>query len=399
MKNSLVRLLAAGLLVAVGIAGCGSSSTPSTKAVDAAATQKPAAAPATVSAAGASAFKRLTGLDAATGPLTEAELQTRVAKLSAKPTQILQTTPVSKKATPGKRIVYLACGVPICSEVANSYEAAAKKIGWKMTRVPLGVSPLAYDQAFTRAAALKPDLVVASGLNRGIIAKGLLALKKAGVPSIQWAAGITPEPGEAVYTMTDIDNHEAQGVIASEYLALDAKQKANVVIYNVPAFSITTAIGKTVKGYLPTICPDCKTEYKEVAVTDIGKVGQQATAYVQQHPETTHVFCTNGAFCTGVGQALKAAGQAKVKVVTAELATTNLQNIQNGTEEAGIALPLTALGWQLVDQSQRIFNGDDLAETHLVPAQMVTSVEDPSDSTIGAPADFEAQYLKLWQQP
>jgi ABC-type sugar transport system substrate-binding protein len=388
------RRLCAVLTVAaasVGLIACGSNDSG-----DSGSSSAKAEATVKVSPETAAAFKQLTGLDVATKPLTEAELTSRVAKYTAKPTTLLQTKPVSKKAEPGKQIVYLVCGVPICSEVAKNYEAAANTLGWTTKKVDLGVSPQQFNQAFTRAAELKPDLVVGSGLNRDLISKGLATLAAANIPTIQWAAGITPKTGEKVYTMTDVPQHNAAGIQAAEYLAKDGGMKTHAVIYNVPQYAITTAVGKTVESYLPAVCPGCTADYKEIAVTDIGKLGQKVTAYVQQHPETTHVLCTNGDFCLGVAQALKAAGQSKVKVVTDETATTNLQNIKNGTEHAGIALPLAALGWQLVDQSQRIFNGDDLSQTTLVPSQMITEVTDPSDPTVGAPADFEAQYKKLW---
>jgi ribose transport system substrate-binding protein len=398
MKRRLVGVVAA-VAISGGLVACGSdnsgSSAGAADKTTAASTSTESSGP-LVPAASAAVFKKITGNDALTGPATMAQLKPRVAKYTAAPTALLEKTPVSKKAQPGKKIVYLVCGVPICSEVANAYQKAAQSLGWSLQKVDLGVSPQEFNQAFTRAVQIKPDLVIGSGLNRELISKGLAELAKNNIPTIQWAAGITPKSGEKLYTMIDLDQHDAYGMVASEFLAADDNLKSHTVVYNVPQYATTTQIGKMVEGYLPKICPNCSVDYQEMAVSDIGKLGQKVTAYVQKHPDTTHVLCTNGDFCLGVAQALRAAGQQKVKVATTLTATTNLQNIANETEEAGISLPLTALGWQLVDQSQRIFNGDDLSDTTLMPIQMVTSVGNPGDPTIGAVPDFEKQYQALW---
>jgi ABC-type sugar transport system substrate-binding protein len=344
----------------------------------------------------ADAFSAITGLDPLTKPATMADLEPRIAKYVATPTEILQTEPVSKKAEPGKNIALLVCGVPVCTEFNDAMNEAGDELGWQITKIDLGVSPEEFTKAYNRAIEIKPDMVVGSGLPRELFDKQLNTLADMDIPVIEWSSGIKPVPDE-LWVATDDPLYQAAGVQAAEFLAADGDLKSQVAIFNVPQYTMSSLFAKTLQEYLPKICADCKVGYEEAAATDIGKLGQKVTGYVQQNPDTNYVVCTFGDLCQGVGQALRSAGRDDVKVFTRDSGSTNFQNMANGLEYATSPLPIGQTGWQIVDLAQRIFNGDDVADTRLSPIQVVTKVDDPESPLIGAVPDYKEQYRALWK--
>lgn len=385
--RAIVALL--GLVAALALAACGSDGSSSS-------TTKAASSGPFVSAQAAAAFKQVTGLDAFDKPATKAELETRIAKYEAVPTKLLEDQPVSKKAQPGKTIALLVCGVPVCAEFNEAAKEAADVLGWKTVRIDLGTSPEDFANAYNRAIELKPDLVVGSGLARELFDKQLKTLASMKIPVIEWSSGIKPVAGQLWATMDD-PLYEAAGIQAAEFIAADGDMKSNVAVFNVPQYTMSTLVAKTLASYLPKVCSGCTADYQVAAATDIGKLGPTVTGYVQQHPNTKYVFCSFGDLCQGVGQALKTAGRSDVKVFTRDPGTTNLQNMASGSEWATSPLPIGQTGWQIIDLAQRIFNGDDTSKTRLAPLQIVSKVTDPKSPLVGAVPDYKEQYKALWK--
>lgn len=344
----------------------------------------------------ARAFNAITGLDALDRPATADVLRERVAGYAEEPTRILVDEPVSRRAEAGKNIALLVCGVPVCAEFNEAANEAAEEIGWRTTRIDLGVSPEEFTQAYNRAIEIRPDMVVGSGLPRELFDAQLRRLAEMRIPVIQWSSGIEPVEGE-LYVAVDNPLYEATGLQAAEFIAADGELDADVAVFNVPQYTMSTLFADTFREYLPKICPECNVGYEEAAARDIGSLGQKVTGYVQKNPDTRYVVCSFGDLCQGVGQALRAAGRDDVKVFTRDPGSTNFQNMANGTEWGASPLPIGQTGWQIIDLAQRIFNGDDLSRTRLQPQQVVTDLTDPSSRLIGAVPDYQDQYRALWE--
>jgi ABC-type sugar transport system substrate-binding protein len=324
------------------------------------------------------------------------ELKTRVAKYEASPTNILVTQPVSTKATRGKTIALLICGVPVCAEFNDAATQAANLLGWKVIRIPLGTSPQEFTNAYNLAIQDKPDMVVGSGLPRSLFSSQLDTLQQMNIPVIEWSSGITPVPGH-LWVNADTPLYQASGVMLAEVLAENGNLKSHVVTFSDVQYPMTEFMVHALQQYGPQICPTCTFDLQEEPASAIGSLGPIVTAYLQQHPNTNYVFCGFGDLCQGVGEAIKAAGFHNVKIVTRDSSTTNFQNIKTGLEWASLPLPIYQTGYQIIDLAQRIFNNQTTANTELSPMQIVTHITDPASQTIGAVPDFKAQYQALWK--
>jgi ribose transport system substrate-binding protein len=331
---------------------------------------------------------------------TVEELQSRVDEYLTPNTELYVTEPVSAVAEPGKEIVALVCGIPVCSEFTDGMEEAADVLGWNITRVDLGVSPEEFAAAYDRAIELEPDMVIGSGLSRELFDEQLKTLGEMGIPVIQWSAGA--ETGDGItWVMTDAGLYEDSGYMYAEFVGADSGGDGKAVLYTVPQYINSTIMLQAMQEYLPTVCPDCSAEYVEVGVGDIGaNMVSRATAYLQNNPDTDYIFCSFADLCSGVGQALQDAGFNDVKILTRDGGATTHQNIVDGLEYAALPLPTYQTGWQIIDAAQRIFNDDDLTATRYAPMQIVTAeqIEDPSDPDVGAVDGFRDIYLNLWQQ-
>lgn len=389
--------LLAGAIAAFGLVGCGSDDDESTTTA-ASGGDTPAATSSGpfVSEEIAAAFEEITGQKPLDKAATAEELGSRIEGYKAVPEDILIKEPVSKKAESGKHVALLVCGVPVCAEFNNAAKEAADLLGWKTTRVDLGTSPEDFANAYNRAIQLKPDLVVGSGLSRELFDKQLNELAEMDVPVIQWSSGITPVD-DKLWVAVDDPFYQAAGVLAAEVVAADGDLKSNVAVFNVPQYTMSTLFAKTFESYLDKACADCTVSYQEAAASDIGKLAQKVTAHVQRNPDTTHVVCSFGDLCQGVGQALKTAGRSEIKIYTQDPGATNFQNIASGTEWGATPLAIGQTGWQIIDLAQRIFNGDDVAGTRLAPMQAVTEIQDPKSPLIGAVPDYKEQYKALWK--
>ncbi len=391
---------AACALVAATLAACGSSddTTKTSDATTQAATTEAAAttSPVFQSEAEQGRFQEQTGFTLLSGPATEAELQTRVDGYREVPTELLVTDEVSKPIDAGKDVAVLVCGVPVCSEIAAGMEEAAKELGWKITRVDLGVSPEDFANAYNRAVELQPDIVIGSGIAREYIDKQLTKLGELGIPTIQYA--VSMEPGNGVtWTMQDDPQYLRDGLMMAEEIALDSKLAGEAVVFNVEQYTVLTPLAHAIQKYLPQLCGDCKVDYQTAAGTDVGKLGPKVTGYLQANPGTKTVVCTFGDLCAGVGQAIKASGIKDVRIYTHAGPVTNLNAVKAGLETSAMPLANNQTGWQVIDAAARVFAGDDLAPTRLSPVQTIVqaNVGTPSPETGSVPG-YREKYRALW---
>ena len=106
---------AASVIACLALAACGSSSSSSSST-------------SASSSTGTTASASATGL---------AEAQAIVAKYEQTPTSITITQPIGKPVPKGKKIDFIDCGIPTCTAVGQSLQAAGAKLGWTVKIVRL----------------------------------------------------------------------------------------------------------------------------------------------------------------------------------------------------------------------------------------------------------------------
>ncbi|MEA2252973.1 MAG: ribose transport system substrate-binding protein [Solirubrobacteraceae bacterium] len=374
-------MLAAVAALGIAVAGCGSSDT-----------QKSS------STAGGTAPAKTSS-----EPAGVQEAEKFVADHSAAPTSIGDLPPLSKKPPTGKKILYLSCGVPLCTLIGKGVQDATKQLGWSFQTLTAGALPETVSNAWNQAVRLKPDAVLSVAAPTVLYKKQQAELGKETIGHV--AQAILDQPGNGlIAVLSGRQNYIDRGKWMANWVVADTKGKANVLYFTTPDFPIVTPSVEGFKSEVARLCPTCKVDAHEVPTSSIGKaLPNDVVTAAQRNPEANYVVVPYGDMTIGIPQALQAAGLAsRVKVVSANPALTNLANIKSGTAEvASVAEGNQMSGWMMVDAVVRKLVGDELPlaqyET-LPPHQYLTAanIDDPKVPYVGVP-DYQAKFESLWK--
>jgi ribose transport system substrate-binding protein len=217
-------------------------------------------------------------------------------------------------------------------------------------------------------------------------------------------AVLDPTGDGLIAVLSGRQNYTDRGKWMANWVVADTKGKANVLYFTTPDFPVVTPSLEGFKGEVKRLCPSCSVESYDVPTSSIGKkLPSDVVTAAQRNPEANYVVVPYGDMTIGVAQALSAAGLAdRVKVVSANPALTNLENIKSGTAEvASVAEGNQMSGWMMVDAVARKLVGDKLPleqyET-LPPHQYLTAdnIENPKQPYVGVPG-YQQKFESLWK--
>ena len=326
-----------------------------------------------------------------------------VAEQSKTPTSINVDEPLEGKPAPGKTIVQLKCSVPECQEIYDGLAESAKVVGWTTKDVNMGPTPEEVNQAFDQALALNPSAIVISGIPLAVWQTSADKAKAAGVPvlnisSTDKATGV--DGNGIVATINGAAVTGGMGEMTGNFAVADSDGKANVALFTVPDFPTLKPWADETQKAIKANCPDCKSKIVDAEVGDIGsKLPQTIVSTIQQDPDITHVALAFGGMSTGVRPALNEAGFNKVKIIGEGSVASNLEALRQGNEQMWAAQVSKMQGWYANDILLRHFNDQPLGKLEndlIYPTQILTPDNAPEGKQYLEPADYQAQFKKLW---
>ena len=116
---------------------------------------------------------------------------------------------------------------------------------------------------------------------------------------------------------------------------------------------------------IAAICPDCKVETQEVAISDIGvNLPGQIVSALQADPTLDFIVYAFGGMMYGVPDALDAAGLIdQAKAVSQAGGPMNFDFIAKGRHQLGeVALASELLGWRVVDMAVSLLSGGTISK-------------------------------------
>lgn len=373
------------VVLVVVAAGCGSSNSSSSSASSAT-----AAANAT-STTGASP----------TGAVASARLA--VAKLEQGPTAIPATTPLPERPVRGKTIVALLCQVPQCALFNGSTKAAASAVGWNVKDIPYDeTNPATLITALNRALAMKPVAVTGVGaVPQQIWASEIPAFTKAHIALIPAFIGPAKLSSTVPVNLVGPANDALTARGISQWLIADSNGKANVLIQSISAFASVPGWVKDIQNFLKSNCPECRTSTidNSGAQVDSGATTAAVISQLRSDPSIDYVVADGGSFIPGLAAAIKNAGL-KVKIAGANPLPQNVTDVMAGQEGAWMAANITYVGWISLDAALRYQEGAPaLPESQTVLPQKLVTKQSAlrSDGNFSGPANYPAQFLKLWK--
>ncbi len=400
-----VAVLFAGALVA---SACGSDSTTNSGTTATAATTVAPAATTTAAAGTTSAAP------ATTAAPSGGDAQARVDEFRKPVTALPFSEPVA--APKGKKIFYVQCSVPVCEEIKTGIEGAATALGWSFESAAHKDTPETVASAFDAAIAAKPDVVLTSGNPREWFASQLKTLEDAKVPVVAWSIPESYEPGNGIAAnlLTD-DDYYFYGVLMADYAATQSKNK-NILFVGLPTFPVLSTVQKGFQDEIKKVCPECKVDTQEVAVTDLGvNLPGQIVSKLQANKDLDFLAYAFGGMLFGVPEALQSAGLIdQAKAVSQAGGPLNFGFIADGQhQEAEVGLASELLGWRAVDVAARVLAGQEPGRAtppagakvdghpdilvNGLPLQILEkdSIQDPAALWPGVEG-FQDQFKKLW---
>jgi len=374
------------------VAGCSSTSTAAT-----------GSSAGSVSAAGAASSGAAASGGASSGAAAEAAAaKAAVAPFLVAPTKINQSTPLTAKIPTDKPWVLITCELPQCKTISDGAEAAAKAAG-----VPTKLLSYKTTDGTTMTSAMKqaltyhPVAVSPIGFTQAVWNSQQAAYKAAGVIITSLSLGDnTPSDVVTQGASSQLD-YASGGKTMANYVIADSTAAAHILVQDVPAFAVLKAYGDGFKAQIKSACTACTVSDLDIAPAQLssGSLVPAVIAALRKDPSIKYLVSTDGAFLTGISTAMTAAGISGIKIMGGSPDINNLTAVKNGTQTAWTGAAENQTGWVALDIIARTLEKLPVAPADGGRVTMVitqSNVGTPSATGMSAPADYQAQYLKLW---
>lgn len=392
VRSSALRSLAMLACSGLVLIGCGSGDTEPQQTTDD--TEAPATATATEQEEPDS-----DGSEAADDGIEEAE--EIAADLRERPTSIGIDEPITGEIPEGLEVYFIQCGLPVCVEWGNYFEAATDALGWNLTRVNGGLAPEEVKGAWAQAARAAPDAVVGTGFPRSIFEEEIQQLEDAGAAVV--LASVAEEAGDGILAViAGADRYRQLGRYMAAYVLADTGRQTNAVHTYSQAFPVSVAEYEGFEEEFGRLCPECPLEEHIVPAESIGAdLPTRVVSYLQSHTDVNYAVISFSDMMIGVPGAVADAGlDDRVKLLTQDINPIVIaQHVVDGDVEATFGTPGQDVMWRIADVLARHAVGQAL-EPNLdapFPFWAVTADTVPSTSeTFPVVEDYQEQFKSLW---
>jgi ribose transport system substrate-binding protein len=307
----------------------------------------------------------------------------------------------------GKKIVIIPCAAAVegCARPARSAQEAAQKVGWDATIVdPAGAGgPSA---AIQRAISSGADAIVLNSIDAAAVKGDLEAAQAKGIAVVCDMCGDTGGLIQSV--VPPLEENERAGYLLGQQAFLLAKERYDApprfIVMSDNEFATVNARVAGVKKFID----DCQSagagcelvaegQYlaSEISTTAPGRV----VSLVQSHPDYNVLFAGYDASLNFFAQGLKQAGLAdpeKAFGLSIDADVANTEMIRSGGYQAASAgVPMQRVGYALVDNLNRLFNGEDVVDQGIT-VKIINPDNAPDSGSWDGDFDATPDYLKVW---
>lgn len=320
-----------------------------------------------------------------------------------KPPNTLPITGALKsKPETGKTIIYIQCEVAQCALEGKGLQSAAQALGWTYKNMSFqAANPATLVTALKDALRFKPLAVYFSGVPYDVWKSVIPDYKSAGSYIVPSAVPNVPLDGTVIASLGADALYVKAGKLLADTVAVDSNGSGKILFTTVPAYTIFKPLQDGYDAELKAVCPGCKSTTFGATIPQV--TGNQMVpgivSALKRDPDIKYVASANGDFLQTLPGALQSAGMAgKVKIFTFSGGTSIQQLVQQGQIQTTTAFGYNYEGWLGVDAALRASQGMPVSDEHsLLPLPLLTkdTITTPKDS-IDLPADYQAQFKKLW---
>lgn len=305
-----------------------------------------------------------------------------------------------------KHIMILICGAQGggCVREGQGAKAAATALGWTADVVDGKLDPTEWNRAVKQAATSGVDGIYDISGNPNVMGDAMSVVRAKHIPFV--LAEQSPAAGDQVGINSYIDpDPVAGGKIIAQWVAADSGNKAHVLVLGIPGYADILTRNNALVGGLKNDCNGkCVTYHSDVSTATMGtSLAPLVTSQLQQHPDINYVWSADDAISGFVAQGIQQAGKTStVKLVSGAGAPEILAKIKTGGEAADLATGDQWEGWLGIDTLARVMAGVPYQKVWREPQRLWTS------ANIGqAPAsiftagwnpefDYQAGFKQRW---
>lgn len=331
----------------------------------------------------------------------EKEVEAAVAEASSEDSAEPPTS--GPKAVPDKSIYIIACTMAAegCVRPAAGMEAAAKDLGWEATVIDTQSAPDQAAAAFRKAIAAKADGIAINGFDATTLAGPIKLAQEAG---LKVSATLVEDPdGQYDSAIPPLKTLFEDGYTMGQMLYKLTDGKPHFVMFTGDEFAVVRERRLGTEKFVE----DCK-----AAGGDCEILAQQpilsaelatgvpglAVSVMRSHPDANAIWSGYDAAIPFLTQGLQQAGLTeKGFIVGFDGNKSSIEVVhEGGFQKASMALPMEWMGYQSVDNLNRLFAGDE--PVPLPPrVKLITQENAPADgSYTGDYPDYEAVYKRNW---
>ncbi|MBS1885851.1 MAG: substrate-binding domain-containing protein [Actinobacteria bacterium] len=246
-------------------------------------------------------------------------------------------------------------GCPFCIAIQHGAEAAAKEEGVELAVTsPTKVDTTAQVSQLSSVLATKPEMLILEPLDANALIAPVNQFKQAGIPTIMVDTTVN-DPSLPLSVITS--NNKTGGELAAEQLSELTGAKGQVMYLGYTPGASTTdqrqeGFDEKLKAY-----PGLEQVQPQYSPDEPTEAAAKVQATLQANPELKGIFASDELVAIGAANALKAAGKVgKVKVVAFDGAPDEVEALENGTFNTLIVQKAYEMGQEAVRQAAAYLN-------------------------------------------
>lgn len=303
---------------------------------------------------------------------------------------------------PGKRVVFLASDFRNGGVVGvyRGFEQAAKLVGWQVRALDGHGDADEWRRIAEQALQEAPDGVVLGGFGVESLGELPALFRQRKIALVGWHAGDKPGPTKALFNNVTTDPLVVADLAADLVIGEGA---AGVVIFTDSQFAIASVKTQRMAERI-SACAKCRLlsiEDLPIARTSADMAARVGQLHQRFGAAWTHSLAINDVYFDHINLPLAQLGRKDIRHVSAgDGSAKALGRIYSGLSQqiATIAEPLSAHGWQLLDELNRALSGAPPSGYVARPLLITTEVlREAENISIELDRSHEFGYLRLWR--
>lgn len=331
-----------------------------------------------------------------------ADAKTRVAESSGEIEPVIPQD--SPKLAADKTVAIIPCSAAVqgCKFAADQFADAAKVAGWKTLLIDPAGDPSKMAAAVNRAVSIGADGIFTVAIDSTAIQAPLKAAKNAGI--FTTCFGCIDDPKLLIDVLPGEASYEEDGYTLAAKAFVDNGGDLKAVLLKDSEFGVTVRRERGVERFVKD-CKAAKANCEIVASQNIlakdisTSVPQQTAALLRKHPNWNALIASYDAPLTFVLPQLRTAGLAGEgkHAYGFDPVDINVKWIrESDVESATMASPYRWIAYAAVDQLNRAFVGEDIAEAG-IKSKLIDKSSAPSEGeTYLGDGDVAAGFKKAW---